>query len=85
MSYIGVRGLVCLTIVPTVYASREDNTGDVKIGFFKELERVFDKFPEYHMKIMLENLITKVGKEHFLNGQLGMKICTKLVIILELE
>jgi hypothetical protein len=28
----------------------EDKTDDVKDSFYKKLERVFDKFPKYHMK-----------------------------------
>jgi hypothetical protein len=30
----------------------EDKTDDVKDSFYVELERVFDKFPKYHMKIL---------------------------------
>jgi hypothetical protein len=63
MSYIAVRGRLCHTIVPKLYAKREYKIGDVKISFFKELERVFDKFPEYHIKIILKNDNAKVGKE----------------------
>jgi hypothetical protein len=41
-------------IVLTVHASTVDKTDDVKDGFCKELERVFDKLPNYHMKILFE-------------------------------
>jgi hypothetical protein len=34
----------------------------VKNSFYEELERVFDKFPKYNMKIVLD-FTTKVGKE----------------------
>jgi hypothetical protein len=57
---------------------------DVKESFYEEAERVFDKFPKYHMKIMLGNLNAKVGREDILNRRLGMKVCTKLVMIMEL-
>jgi hypothetical protein len=35
----------------------------VKNSFYEELERVFDKFPKYHMKILLEDFNAKVGRE----------------------
>jgi hypothetical protein len=76
MSYIILRGRWCHIIVLKVHAPTEDKTDDVKDGFYEELECVFDKFPKYHMKIMLEKT--------FLNPQLGMKVCMKLVMIMEL-
>jgi hypothetical protein len=35
----------------------------VKDSFYKELEHVFDKFPKYHMKILLGDFKAKVGRE----------------------
>jgi hypothetical protein len=35
----------------------------VKDSFFEELERLFDKFLEYHMKILLGDFNAKVSKE----------------------
>jgi hypothetical protein len=35
----------------------------VKDSFYKELERVFDKFPKYHMKIVLGDFSAKIRKE----------------------
>jgi hypothetical protein len=48
------------------------------------MERVFETFPKYHMKIPLEDFSVKVRKENFLNRQLGMKVYTKLEMIMEL-
>jgi hypothetical protein len=45
---------------------------------------VFDKFLKYHMKILLGDSNAKVSREDILNRQLGMKVCTKLVMIMEL-
>jgi hypothetical protein len=42
---------------------QNDKTDDVKDSFYKELERVFDKFPKYHMKILFEDFNAKVGRE----------------------
>jgi hypothetical protein len=53
MSYIILRGRWCHIIVMNVYAPTEDKTDDVKESFYEELERVFDKFPKYHTKILL--------------------------------
>jgi hypothetical protein len=34
----------------------------VKDSFYKELERVFDKFSEYHMKILFADFTAKIGR-----------------------
>jgi hypothetical protein len=44
-----------------VHALTEDKTDDVKDSL--QEERVFDKVPKYHMKILLLDFNTKVGKE----------------------
>jgi hypothetical protein len=36
----------------------------VKDNFYKELEYVFDKFPKYHMEILLGDFSAKVGREY---------------------
>jgi hypothetical protein len=48
--YIILRGHWFRIIVLNVHALTEDKIGDVKDSFYEELERVFDKFPKYHMK-----------------------------------
>jgi hypothetical protein len=60
ISYIILRGRWCHIIVLNVHAPTEDKTDDVKDSFYKELERVFDRFPKYHMKILLD-FNAKVG------------------------
>jgi hypothetical protein len=59
MSYIILRGHWCHIIVPKVHASTEDKTDYVKDSFYEELERVFHKFPKYHKKILLGDLMPK--------------------------
>jgi hypothetical protein len=61
MSYIILKR--CHSIVLNVHAPTEDKIDDVKDSFYEELERVFDKFPKYHMKILLGNFSAKVGRE----------------------
>jgi hypothetical protein len=63
MSYIILTGRWCHIIVLNVHAPAEDKTDDVKDSFYEELEHVFDKFPEYHMKILLSDFNAKVGRE----------------------
>jgi hypothetical protein len=53
MSYIVLRGHWCHIIVLNVNDPTEDKTDDVKDSFYEELERVFDKFPKYHIKMLL--------------------------------
>jgi exonuclease III len=63
MSYIILRGRWCHIIVLNVHAPTEDKTGEVKGSFYEELECVFDKFPKYHMKILLGDFNARVGRE----------------------
>jgi hypothetical protein len=53
----------CHIIVLNVHAPTEGKTDYVKDSFYEELERVFDKVPKYHMKILLGDFNGKVGKE----------------------
>jgi hypothetical protein len=39
-----------------------------------ELEGLFDKFPKYHVKILLEDFSAIVGKKTCFNRQLGMEV-----------
>jgi hypothetical protein len=84
MSYIILRGRWC-DIVLNVHAPTEDTVDDLKDSFYEELERVFDKFPKYHMKILLQILILKYVGKTFSYQHLRMEVYTKLVMIMELE
>jgi hypothetical protein len=57
----------------------------MKDGFHQELERVFDTFLKYHMKIMLGDFNAEVVRKKFSNQQLGTCVYTKLVTIMELS
>jgi hypothetical protein len=72
MSYIILSGRWCHVIVLNVHAPTEDKTHDVKDSFYGKLERLFDKFPKYHMKILLRDFSAKVGREDISNRQLAM-------------
>jgi hypothetical protein len=71
MSYIILRGRWCHIIVLKFHAPTEDKTGDVKDSFYEELEFVFDKFPKYHMKILLGDFNAKIGRKEIFKPQIG--------------
>jgi hypothetical protein len=62
MSYVILRGCWSHIIVLNAHAPIEDKTDDVKDRFCEEFECVFDKFPKYHMNILLD-FSAKVGRE----------------------
>jgi hypothetical protein len=43
----------------------------VKDSFYEELERVFDKFHKYHMKILLGDFNAKAGREDIFKLTIG--------------
>jgi hypothetical protein len=43
----------CHIIVLNVHAPTEDKVNDVKDSFYEDLGHVFDKFPKYHIKVLL--------------------------------
>jgi hypothetical protein len=71
MSYIILRGRWCHVIVLNVHALTEDETDDVKDSFYEELEYMFDKFPKYHMKILLGDFNAKVGRNDIFKPTIG--------------
>jgi hypothetical protein len=79
MWYIILRGHWCDIIILNVHALTKDKSDDVKDRFYEELEQVFNKYPKYDMTILLD-FNPEVGRE-----ELGMGVCTKLVMIMELE
>jgi endonuclease/exonuclease/phosphatase family metal-dependent hydrolase len=71
MSYIILRGRWCHIIVLKVHDPTEDKIDNVNGSFYEELERVFDKFPKYHMNILLGDFNAKVGKEDIFKPTIG--------------
>jgi endonuclease/exonuclease/phosphatase family metal-dependent hydrolase len=74
MSYIILTGRWCNIIVVNVHAPCEDTSDDIKDSFYEELERVFDQFPRYDMKILLGDFNAKVVKEHIFKPAIGNEI-----------
>jgi hypothetical protein len=50
----------------------------VKDSFYEELERVFDKFPKYHKKILLRDFNDKVGREDIFKLTIGNESLHKI-------
>jgi hypothetical protein len=65
MPNIILMGRWCHIVALNVHAPTEDKTDDVKDSFYEELERVFHKFPKYHMKILLGDFNAEVGRKTF--------------------
>jgi hypothetical protein len=70
ISNIILRGRWCRIILLNIHVLTEGKT-DVKDSFYKELERVFDKFCKYHMKILIGYFNAKVGKEDIVKPTIG--------------
>jgi hypothetical protein len=68
-----------------VHATTEDIIDKIKDRFYEEPVHVFDNFPKYHIKILLGDFNTKVGRKIFLNLLFGMRVYTKLLVIMESE
>jgi hypothetical protein len=69
ISYIILRGhwYHCFE----VHSPTEDKIVDMKNSFYKEVERVFDRFPKYQIKILLGEINAEVGKH-----SIGTLSCT---------
>jgi endonuclease/exonuclease/phosphatase family metal-dependent hydrolase len=78
MSYIILRGRWCNIIVLNVHAPTEDKIDDVKDSIYDELERVFDTFPKYYMKILLGDFNAKVGREDIFKPTIGNESLHKI-------
>jgi hypothetical protein len=48
-----------------------DEIDDLKGSFYEELEHVFDKFPKYHMNILLGDFNAKVGNGDIFKPTIG--------------
>jgi hypothetical protein len=71
MSYIMLRGRWCNIFILKVHATTEDKIDDTKGRFYKEPELLFDKFPKYHMKILLGGFNADIGREDIFKPTIG--------------
>jgi hypothetical protein len=85
MSYIILRSRWFHIIVLNVHAPTEDKIDGCEGQLlYEKLEHIFNKFPKYHMKILLRYFSAKVGREAILNSQIKMNAYMKLIMIIEL-
>jgi hypothetical protein len=84
MPYIILRGRWYDIIVLNIHGPTEDKIDDIKDRFYENPEHVFDKFRKYHIKILFEDFNDKVGREDIFKLTIG-RVCTELVMIMELE
>jgi hypothetical protein len=86
MSYTTLRGRWCDIIVLNEHAPTEDKSGDTKGQIYKELERVFDKFPKYnHMNNFRRFQYKGRERKVFSNQQYAMRVYMKLIMIMVLQ
>jgi hypothetical protein len=73
ISYIILRGCWCHIIVLNVHALTEDKIVYVKDSLCEELQCLFDKFPKYHITILLGEITAKVGRKDMFKLTIGNK------------
>jgi exonuclease III len=78
MSYIILRGLWFNIIVLNVHDTTEDKIYYIKDRFYEELEQVFDKFPKYHMKILLGDFNAIADREDIFKHTIGNESLRKI-------
>ena len=60
-------------IVVNVHAPSEEKSDEAKDSFYEELEQVFDHFPKYHIKMLLGDFSTKVGRGNIFKPTIGQE------------
>jgi hypothetical protein len=63
IGFVSDRMSYIILIVLHVHDPTEDKIYDMKDSFYEELACIFEKFPKYHMKILLQDFNAKVGRE----------------------
>ena len=71
VSCIVLRRRWCNITVLNVHALSKEKSDDSRDKFYKELEQVFDHFPQYHMKIILGDCNAKVRREKIFKPTIG--------------
>jgi hypothetical protein len=66
-----INGRWCDIIILKVHVATEDNIDDTKDRFHEKLKHVFNKFPKYHMKILLGDFNAKIGMEDIFKPTIG--------------
>jgi hypothetical protein len=80
--YIVLRGRLCNIIVLNVHAPSEEKSDDPKDSFYEELEQTFHHYSKYHIKIILGDFNSNVGRRIFSNRQLGRTLYIRTAMII---
>ena len=56
-----------------VHAPTEDKDGEIKDGFYEELEHLVDQLPNDYMKIVVGDFNAKIGKEDIFRPTIGLE------------
>jgi hypothetical protein len=83
-SYIILWDHWCGIIVLNVHAPTEDKSHDMKDSIHEELEWVFDQFPKYHIKILLD-FNANVGRYDISKLTNGNKSLHEIRMVMEWE
>jgi NAD dependent epimerase/dehydratase family enzyme len=65
-------------IILNIHAPTGDKMDDMNDRFHEELEHIFNKLPEYHMKILLGDFSAKVCREHIFKPTTGNERLRKM-------
>ena len=85
MSYVVLRGRWCNIIVLNVHLPSQEKGDDSKDSFNEELEKGFDHFPKYHLKIILRVFNAKVERENIFKPTIGNESYIRIIMIMVLE
>jgi len=68
-----LRGRWHNIIVVNVHAPSEEKSDESQDSFYGELEQMFNHFPKHHMKMLLGDFNTKVGRENIFKPTVGQE------------
>jgi hypothetical protein len=68
-----------------VHPTSKKKSDDSKDSSYEKLGQVFEHYPQCHMKILVGDFNTKVGREIFSNRQCGIRVYIRIVMIMVLE
>jgi hypothetical protein len=67
-----------------VHATTEDKSDDMKRSFYEETELVLDQILKCHVRILLGDFNSKVGRKVIIKS-LGIRVCMRLITIMGSE
>ncbi|XP_018357099.1 PREDICTED: uncharacterized protein LOC108757184 [Trachymyrmex septentrionalis] len=68
-----VQGRWYKIAIINVHAPTEDKDGEIKDGFYEELEHLVDQLPNDYMKIVVGDFNAKIGKEDIFRPTIGLE------------